>query len=146
MNLDQQTESLKKCSVEPIHTSKEAVEKLLLLINTEFSKPAVSGEEEDFSLLKQICEAKAEILKSNPFWTTYSPTTMLASRILSKIDWLDIEEQYDGKRNREIYEVIKEYLKKLKDYNPYWKLDEHDTRKLSTCPYCNTATSNPEGK
>jgi hypothetical protein len=63
MSLSQRTESSEKCSVELIHTNREAVEKLFLLINTEFSKPVVSGEEEGFSLLKQICEAKAEVLK-----------------------------------------------------------------------------------
>jgi hypothetical protein len=146
MNLDQKTGSLETCSEEPIHTIKESVEKLFSLINTEFSRPLVSEEEEDFSLLKQICEAKANILKDNPFWSMFDRTTMLTSIALGRIDWLDTEGQCDGMNNRENYKVIKKTLQDLKEYNPHWKLDEHDARKHSTCPYCGIAKSNPEEK
>jgi len=78
MNSDQEIESPEMCSEELVHTVKESVEKLFSLMNTEFSRPSISNEEEDFSLLKQMCEAKANILKDNPSWSTFDPTTMLA--------------------------------------------------------------------
>ena len=53
MNSDQETESPEMCSEELVHTVKESVEKLFSLISTEFSRPPVPDEEEDFSLLKQ---------------------------------------------------------------------------------------------
>ncbi len=76
MNLNQEIETLKKCPKEPTHTVKESVEKLFSLMQIEFSRPSVSDEEEDFSLLKQICEAKANILKDNPYWSVFDHTTL----------------------------------------------------------------------
>ena len=102
MDSDQETESPERCSEEPTHTVKEPVEKLFSLISTEFSRPSVPNEEEDFSLLKQLCEAKANILKDNPSWSMFDPTAMLAGIALGRIDWLDTEGQWDGTNNIEI--------------------------------------------
>ena len=126
MNSDQETEPSKKCPKEPVHTVKESVEKLFSLMKIEFSRPSVPDEEEDFSLLKQICEAKANILKDNPSWSMFDPTAMLAGIALGRIDWLDTEGQWDGTNNIENYKVIKKHLRELKEYNPHWKLDEQD--------------------
>ena len=141
MNLSQETGSLKKCPKEPVHTVKESVEKLFSLINTEFSGPSVPDEEEDFSLLKQICEAKANILKDNPSWSMFDPTAMLAGIALGRIDWLDTEGQWDGTNNIENYKVIKKHLRELREYNPHWKLDEQDVIRQSTCHNCGTVKS-----
>jgi hypothetical protein len=144
MNSDQEKEPSEKCSEEPVHTVKESVEKLLSLINTEFSRPTVSDEEEDFSLLKQICEAKADILKDNPFWSVFDYTTMLTGLALGRIDWLDAEGPWDSIGNIEMYKVFKKNIRNLKEYSPYWKLDEQDAIKRSTCPNCGVVKSIPE--
>ena len=129
------------CSEESIHTIKESVEKLFSLMNTEFSRPSVPNEEEDFSLLKQLCEAKANILKDNPSWSMFDPTAMLAGIALGRIDWLDTEGQWDGTNNIENYKVIKKHLRELREYNPHWKLDEQDVIRQSTCHNCGTVKS-----
>jgi hypothetical protein len=144
MNSDQETEPLETCSEELVHTVKESVEKLFSLMNTEFSRSSISNEEEDFSLLKQMCEAKANILKDNPSWSTFDPTTMLAGIAVGRIDWLDIEGPWDGAKNIENYKVIKKHLRELREYNPHWKLDEQDVIKRSTCHNCGTVKSIPE--
>ena len=144
MNSDQETRLPEKCSEEPVHTVKESVEKLLSLINTEFSRSSVPNEEEDFSLLKQLCEAKANVLKDNPSWSMFDPTAMLAGIALGRIDWLDAEGQWDGTNNIENYKVIKKHLRELREYNPHWKLDEQDVIKRSTCHNCGTVKSIPE--
>ena len=141
MNLNQETEPLKKCPKEPVHTVKGSVEKLFSLMQIEFSRPSVSDEEEDLSLLKQICEAKANILKDNPSWSMFDPTAMLAGIALGRIDWLDAEGQWDGTNNIENYKVIKKHLRELKEYNPHWKLDEQDVIRQSTCHSCGTVKS-----
>ena len=141
MNSDQETEPLVMCSEELVHTVKESVEKLFSLMNTEFSRSSISNEEEDFSLLKQMCEAKANILKDNPSWSTFDPTAMLAGIALGRIDWLDTEGQWDGTNNIENYKVIKKHLRELKEYNPHWKLDEQDVIRQSTCHSCGTVKS-----
>lgn len=141
MNSNQETEPLKKCPKEPVHTVKESVEKLFSLMQIEFSRPSVSDEEEDLSLLKQICEAKANILKDNPSWSMFDPTAMLAGIALGRIDWLDTEGQWDGTNNIENYKVIKKHLRELKEYNPHWKLDEQDVVRQSTCHSCGTVKS-----
>ncbi len=146
MNLNQETESPGTCSEEPIHTVKESVEKLFSLINTEFSRPPVSDEEEDFSLLKQICEAKASILKDNPFWSILDYTTMLIGLAMGRIDWLDVEGPWDSMGNKEMYEVFKKNIRNLKEYSPCWKLDEQDAIKHSTCPSCGIVKSIPDRK
>jgi hypothetical protein len=146
MNSDQETRLPEKCSEEPVHTVKESVEKLLSLINTEFSRSSVPNEEEDFSLLKQLCEAKANILKDNPSWSMFDPTAMLAGIALGRIDWLDAEGQWDGTNNIENYKVIKKHLRELKEYNPHWKLDEQDVIRQSTCHSCGTVKSIPDQK
>jgi hypothetical protein len=146
MNSDQETRLPEKCSEEPVHTVKESVEKLLSLINTEFSRSSVPNEEEDFSLLKQLCEAKANILKDNPSWSMFDPTAMLAGIALGRIDWLDAEGQWDGTNNIENYKVIKKHLRELKEYNPHWKLDEQDVIRQSTCHRCGTVKSIPDRK
>ena len=144
MNLNQETESLKKCPKEPVHTVKESVEKLLSLINTEFSRPTVSDEEEDFSLLKQICKAKANILKDNPFWSVFDHTTLLSNRALGRLDWLDARGLWDGVRNIENYKVMKEALRDLRECNPNWKLEEQEVIRRVMCSYCGTVKSVPE--
>ena len=141
MNSDQETESPEMCSEEPTHTVKESVEKLFSLMQIEFSRPLVSNEEEDFSLLKQLCEAKANILKDNPSWSMFDPTAMLAGIALGRIDWLDTEGQWDGTNNIENYKVIKKHLRELKEYNPHWKLDEQDVIRQSACHSCGTVKS-----
>jgi len=141
MDLDQDVKPLEKCSEELVHTVKESVEKLFSLMNTEFSRPPISNEEEDFSLLKQMCEAKANILKDNPSWSTFDPTTMLAGIAIGRIDWLDVEGPWDGTKNIENYKVIKKHLRELREYNPHWKLDEQEVVKLSTCHSCGTVKS-----
>ena len=146
MNSDQETRLPEKCSEEPVHTVKESVEKLLSLINTEFSRSSVPNEEEDFSLLKQLCEAKANVLKDNPSWSMFDPTAMLAGIALGRIDWLDTEGQWDGTKNIENYKVIKKHLRELKEYNPHWKLDEQDVIRQSTCHRCGTVKSIPDRK
>jgi hypothetical protein len=146
MNSDQETRLPEKCSEEPVHTVKESVEKLLSLINTEFSRSSVPNEEEDFSLLKQLCEAKANVLKDNPSWSMFDPTAMLAGIALGRIDWLDAEGQWDGTNNIENYKVIKKHLRELKEYNPHWKLDEQDVIRQSTCHRCGTVKSIPDRK
>jgi hypothetical protein len=146
MNSDQETRLPEKCSEEPVHTVKESVEKLLSLINTEFSRSSVPNEEEDFSLLKQLCEAKANVLKDNPSWSMFDPTAMLAGIALGRIDWLDAEGQWDGTNNIENYKVIKKHLRELKEYNPHWKLDEQDVIRQSTCHSCGTVKSIPDQK
>ena len=146
MNSDQETILPEKCSEEPVHTVKESVEKLLSLINTEFSRSSVPNEEEDFSLLKQLCEAKANVLKDNPSWSMFDPTAMLAGVALGRIDWLDAEGQWDGTNNIENYKVIKKHLRELKEYNPHWKLDEQDVIRQSTCHRCGTVKSIPDRK
>jgi hypothetical protein len=146
MNSDQETRLPEKCSEEPVHTVKESVEKLLSLINTEFSRSSVPNEEEDFSLLKQLCEAKANILKDNPSWSMFDPTAMLAGIALGRIDWLDAEGQWDGTNNIENYKEIKKHLRELKEYNPHWKLDEQDVIRQSTCHSCGTVKSIPDQK
>jgi hypothetical protein len=146
MNSDQETESLETCSEEPVHTIKESVEKLFSLVNTEFSRPSVPDEEEDLGLLKQMCEAKANILKDNPSWSMFDPTAMLAGIALGRIDWLDAEGQWDGTNNIENYKVIKKHLRELKEYNPHWKLGEQDVIRQSTCHRCGTVKSIPDRK
>jgi hypothetical protein len=141
MDSDQETESPERCSEELIHTVKESVEELFSLIITEFSRPSVPNEEEDFSLLKQLCEAKANILKDNPSWSMFDPTAMLAGIALGRIDWLDTEGQWDGTNNIENYKVIKKHLRELKEYNPHWKLNEQDVIRQSTCHSCGTVKS-----
>jgi hypothetical protein len=141
MNSDQETEPPETCSEEPVHTVKESVEKLFSLINTEFSRPSVPDEEEDFSLLKQICEAKADILKDNPFWSVFDYTTMLIGLAIGRIDWLDAEGPWDSMGNIEMYKVFKKNIRNLKEYNPYWKLDEQDAIKRSACPNCGVVKS-----
>ena len=144
MNSDQETELPEMCSEEPVHTVKESVEKLFSLINTEFSRPSVPDEEEDFSLLKQICEAKANILKDNPFWSAFDDTTLLANRALGRLDLLDAEGQWDGAKNVENYKVIKEALRDLREFNPNWKLGEQEVTRRIMCSYCGTVKSVPE--
>jgi len=144
MNSDQETEPPETCSEEPVHTVKESVEKLFSLINTEFSRPSVPDEEEDFSLLKQICEAKANILKDNPFWSAFDDTTLLSNRALGRLDWLDAEGQWDGAKNIENYKVIKEALRDLREFNPNWKLEEQEVTRRVMCSYCGTVKSVPE--
>jgi hypothetical protein len=146
MNSDQETKPPEMCSEEPVHTVKESVEKLFSLMNTEFSRPSRPNEEEDFSLLKQLCEAKANILKDNPSWSVFDPTAMLAGIALGRIDWLDAEGQWDGTNNIENYKVIKKHLRELKEYNPHWKLDEQDVIRQSTCHSCGTVKSIPDKK
>ena len=146
MNSDQETRLPEKCSEEPVHTVKESVEKLLSLINTEFSRSSVPNEEEYFSLLKQLCEAKANVLKDNPSWSMFDPTAMLAGIALGRIDWLDAEGQWDGTNNIENYKVIKKHLRELREYNPHWKLDEQDVIRQSTCHRCGTVKSIPDRK
>jgi len=141
MNSDQETELPEMCSEEPVHTVKESVEKLFSLINTEFSRPSVPDEEEDFSLLKQICEAKANILKDNPFWSVFDDTTLLSNRALGRLDWLDAEGQWDGAKNIENYKVIKEALRDLREFNPNWKLEEQEVTRRVMCSYCGTVKS-----
>jgi len=144
MNSDQETELPEMCSEEPVHTVKESVEKLFSLINTEFSRSSVPDEEEDFSLLKQICEAKANILKDNPFWSVFDDTTLLSNRALGRLDWLDAEGQWDGVKNIENYKVIKEALRDLREFNPNWKLEEQEIVRRVMCSYCGTVKSIPE--
>ena len=144
MNSDQETELPEMCSEGPVHTVKESVEKLFSLINTEFSRPSVPDEEEDFSLLKQICEAKANILKDNPFWSVLDDTTLLSNRALGRLDWLDAEGQWDGVKNIENYKVIKEALRDLREFNPNWKLEEQEVTRRVMCSYCGTVKSVPE--
>jgi len=141
MNSDQETKPPERCSEESVHTIKDSVEKLFSLMNIEFSRPSVPDEEDDLSLLKQICEAKANILKDNPSWSTFDPTTMLAGIAIGRIDWLDVEGPWDGTNNVENYKVIKKHLRELREYNPHWKLDEQDIIKLSTCHNCGTVKS-----
>ena len=141
MDSDQEAESPKRCSEESTHTVKESVEKLFSLINTEFSRPSVSDEEEDFSLLKQICEAKASILKDNPFWSIFDYTTMLIGLAMGRIDWLDVQGPWDSRGNKEMYQVFKKNIRNLKEYSPCWKLDEQDAIKHSICPNCGTVKS-----
>ena len=141
MNSDREKEPLEKCSEEPVHTVKESVEKLFSLINTEFSRPSIPDGEEDFSLLKQICEAKANILKDNPFWTVFDHTTLLSNRALGRLDWLDAEGQWDGTNNIENYKVIKEALRDLREFNPNWKLEEQEIIRRVMCSYCGTVKS-----
>ncbi len=141
MNSDQETEAPEMCSKKSTHTVKESVEKLFSLINTEFSRPSVPDEEEDFSLLKQICEAKANILKDNPFWSVFDYTTMLTGLALGRIDWLDAEGPWDSTGNKEMYQVFKENIRNLKEYSPCWKLDEQDAIKRSICPNCGVVKS-----
>jgi hypothetical protein len=141
MESDQETELPEKCSEELVHTVREPVEKLFSLVNTEFSRPSASDEGEDFSLLKQICEAKANILKDNPFWSVFDYTTMLIGLAIGRIDWLDAEGPWDSMGNIEIYKVFKKNIRNLKEYNPYWKLDEQDAIKRSACPNCGTVKS-----
>ena len=143
MNSDQETESPEKCSEEPTHTVKESVEKLFSLINTEFSRPSVPDEEEDFSLLKQICEAKANILKDNRYWSVFDHTTLLSTRALGRLDWLDAEGQWDGVKNIENYKVLKKALRDLREFNPNWKLEEQEIVRRVMCSYCGTVKSVP---
>ena len=144
MESDQETELPEKCSEELVHTVRESVEKLFLLVNTEFSRPSASNEEEDFSLLKQICEAKANILKDNPFWSVFDDTTLLSNRALGRLDWLDAEGPWDGVKNIENYKVIKEALRDLREFNPNWKLEEQEIIRRVMCSYCGTVKSVPE--
>jgi hypothetical protein len=144
MELDQETESPEMCSEEPTHTVKESVEKLFSLISTEFSRPAVPDEEDDSSLLKQICEAKANILKDNPYWSVFDHTTLLSTRALGRLDWLDAEGQWDGVKNIENYKVLKKALKDLREFNPNWKLEEQEIVRRVMCSYCGTVKSIPE--
>ena len=144
MNSDQETEPSKKCPKEPVHTVKESVEKLFSLMKIEFSRPSVPDEEEDFSLLKQICEAKANILKDNPYWSVFDHTTLLSTRALGRLDWLDVEGQWDGVKNIENYKVIKEALRDLREFNPNWKLEEQEVTRRVMCSYCGTVKSVPE--
>ena len=144
MNSDQETVLPEMCSEEPVHTVKESVEKLFSLINTEFSRPSVPDEEEDFSLLKQICEAKANILKDNPYWSVFDHTTLLSTRALGRLDWLDARGLWDGVRNIENYKVLKKALKDLREFNPNWKLEEQEIVRRVMCSYCGTIKSIPE--
>ena len=144
MNSDQETEPSKKCPKEPVHTIKESVEKLFSLMKIEFSRPSVPDEEEDFSLLKQICEAKANILKDNPFWSAFDDTTLLSNRALGRLDWLDAEGQWDGAKNIENYKVIKEALRDLREFNPNWKLEEQEVIRRIICSNCGVVKSVPE--
>jgi hypothetical protein len=144
MNPDQETELPETCSEEPVHTVKESVEKLFSLINTEFSRSSVPDEEEEFSLLKQMCEAKANILKDNPFWSIFDYTTMLTGLALGRIDWLDAEGSWDSMGNIEMYKVFKKNIRNLKEYSPYWKLDKQDAIKHSICPNCGVVKSIPK--
>ena len=144
MNSDQETESPEMCSEESTHTVKESVEKLFSLINTEFSRPSVPDEEEDFSLLKQICEAKANILKDNPYWSVFDHTTLLSTRALGRLDWLDAEGQWDGVKNIENYKVLKKALNDLREFNPNWKLEEQEIIRRIVCSNCGTVKSVPE--
>ena len=146
MNSDQETESSEKCPKEPVHTVKESVEKLFSLMKIEFSRPSVSEEEEDFSLLKQICEAKANILKDNPYWSIFDDTTLLSNRALGRLDWLDTEGQWDGANNIENYKVIREALRDLRRFNPNWKLEEQEIIRRVMCSYCGTVKSIPDKK
>jgi hypothetical protein len=146
MNSDQGTEPPETCSEEPVHTVKESVEKLFSLMNIEFSRPSAPDEEEYFGLLEQICEAKANILKDNPFWSMFDYTTMLTGLAIGRIDWLDAEGQWDSTSNIENYKIFKKNIKKLREYSPYWKLDEQDAIKCSTCPNCGIVKSIPEKK
>ena len=141
MGSDQETESPERCSEELTHTVKESVEKLFSLINTEFSRPPVSDEEEDFSLLKQICEAKANILKDNPYWSVFDHTTLLSTRALGRLDWLDAKGLWDGVRNIENYKVMKEALRDLRECNPNWKLEEQEIIRRIVCSNCGTVKS-----
>ncbi len=143
MNSDQEPELPEMCSEEPVHTVKESVEKLFSLMNTEFSRPSVPDEEEDLSLLKQICEAKANILKDNPFWSVFDDTSLLSNRALGRLDWLDTEGQWDGVKNIENYKVIKEALRDLREFNPDWKLEEQEIIRRVMCSYCGTVKSVP---
>ncbi len=144
MNSDPKTELPEKCSKEPIHTVKESVEKLFSLMRIEFSRPSVPDEEEDFSLLKQICEAKANILKDNPYWSVFDHTTLLSTRALGRLDWLDARGRWDGVRNIENYKVMKEALGDLRKCNPSWKLEEQEVIRRVMCSYCGTIKSVPE--
>jgi hypothetical protein len=146
MNSDRKTEPSKICSKEPVRTVKESVEKLFSLMNTEFSRPSVPDEEEDFSLLKQICEAKANILKDNPFWSVFDHTTLLSTRALGRLDWLDAEGQWDGVNNIENYKVIKEALRDPRKCNPNWKLEEQEVIRRIICSHCGTVKSISEKK
>ena len=144
MNLNQETEPLKKCPKEPEHTVKESVEKLFSLMQIEFSRPSVSDEEEDFSILKQICEAKANILRDNPYWSVFDHTTLLSTRALGRLDWLDARGLWDGARNIENYKVMKEALRELRECNPSWKLEGQEVIRRVKCSYCGTIKSIPE--
>ena len=62
MNSDQETEPLRKCPKEPVHTVKESVEKLFSLMRIEFSRPSVPDEEEDFTKFDQNCFLKLKLL------------------------------------------------------------------------------------
>ena len=144
MNSDQETESLETCSEELVHTVKESVEKLFSLISTEFSRPSAPDEEDDYSLLKQICEAKANILKDNPYWSVFDHTTLLSTRALGRLDWLDAKGLWDGVRNIENYKVMKEALRDLRECNPNWKLEEQEIIRRIVCSNCGTVKSVPE--
>ena len=144
MNSDQETEPSKKCPKEPVHTVKESVEKLFSLMKIEFSRPSVPDEEEDFSLLKQICEAKANILKDNPYWSVFDHTTLLSTRALGRLDWLDAKGLWDGVRNIENYKVMKEALRDLRECNPNWKLEEQEVIRRIICSNCGEVKSVPE--
>jgi hypothetical protein len=144
MNSDQETEPSEKCPKEPVHTVKESVEKLFSLMKIEFSRPSVPDEEEDFSLLKQICEAKANILKDNPYWSVFDHTTLLSTRALGRLDWLDAKGLWDGVRNIENYKVMKEALRDLRECNPNWKLEEQEIIRRIVCSNCGTVKSVPE--
>ncbi len=144
MNSDLKTELPETCSKEPVHTVKESVEKLFSLMRNEFSRPSVPDEEEDFSLLKQICEAKANILKDNPYWSVFDHTTLLSTRALGRLDWLDAKGRWDGVRNIEKYKVMKEALGDLRKCNPNWKLEEQEVIRRVTCSYRGTVKSVPE--
>ena len=141
MDSNQEIEPLEKCSEEPVHTVKESVEKLFSLINTEFSRLSALDKEGDLSFLELLCEAKANILKDNPFWSMYDRVAMLTSLALGRIDWLDVEGQWDKASNKENYKIIKEALRDLKDYYPSWKLNEHDVKRHSICPSCGISKS-----
>jgi hypothetical protein len=144
MDSDQETELPETCSEESAHTVKESVEKLFSLMKIEFSRPSVPDEEEDFSLLKQICEAKANILKDNPYWSVFDHTTLLSTRALGRLDWLDAEGQWDGVKNIENYKVIKEALRDLREFNPNWKLEEQEVIRRIICSNCSVVKSVPE--
>ena len=146
MDSDHEVESPERCSEESTHTVKESVEKLFSLMKIEFSRPSVPDEEEDFSLLKQICEAKANILKDNPYWSIFDDTTLLSNRALGRLDWLDTEGQWDGANNIENYKVIKEALRDLRGFNPNWKLEEQEIIRRVMCSYCGTVKSIPDKK